>query len=712
MKVACISIAVVALCTNVALSTSRYPGPNPSHNDQTSLTLLYQNNLNASDDVNHKSALLLDPTTPSGAAARCALFGETLLTKATLENYTADFVPIINYLLFSSSIPLNSPIIVADALLTLASDTSCLSFSPLAPRPSNRRRYPALCTQSSRSDTPSTSSASSANQITISDPATKNTYTGYRNLKSFRFLGIPYTNMPTPRWTYSSPNTVTGTHFIATTYGSTCPQTGSNSSVEDCLFLNIQTPYIPSSSPHAARKLRPVLVNIHGGGFTGGSSNSLDGSDLASRHDIVMVSINYRLSTLGFLAVPGTAIRGNFGLGDQVSALKWVRANIAAFGGDPSKVTIMGESAGAGSVRALLGAPDVVAQGLVQGAVAMSNLGGGRTLGLQGNYGTEFSEWKTIEEGWQQQGSKVAVEAGCADGTLEEQVDCLRTIPADELVKQQNVARFVLQDGEIVTRRNLNVVTSNGTTAHIPVIFGTTANDGASFSTYPAANITSENQGIQQALGISEAYAQSVIDSGLFPLYDTGNLTLDAFNVSQRIATDATFRCIDEATVYAGAMSGVFEKAYYYTIERTWAGYDPNDLGLSGLSSGPITSAFPSGNPEAAYFRLHGADLGFAYGNQAPLRDAQDLMASQLISGYFAQFAKTGDPNANVAYLQARGYTEELEAAEGSGSWDVVSGKMGPGMRLDAKSRLAGWEEMEQCAWLGYGVEYYVDGGI
>jgi hypothetical protein len=218
-------------------------------------------------------------------------------------------------------------------------------------------------------------------------------------------------------------------------------------------------------------------------------------------------------------------------------------------------------------------------------------------------------------------------------------------------------------------------------------------------------------EGIMQSLGISEAYAQSVIDSGLFPFFDSGNLTLDAFNVSQRVATDTTFRCIDEATLYAGAKSEVFKSAYYYTMERTYAGYDPNSLGPA-LSNGPIDSAHPYGDPNGPYFRLHGADLGFAYGNQFPLRNKDDLLATQLISGYFAQFAKSGDPNADLNYLRARGYHDEIDGVRRSGMWEEVQGSDGPGMRLDWPSRIEQWEEREQCTWLGYGVEYYLDGGV
>lgn len=180
---------------------------------------------------------------------------------------------------------------------------------------------------------------------------------------------------------------------------------------------------------------------------------------------------------------------------------------------------------------------------------------------------------------------------------------------------------------------------------------------GASFSNFPPANISSLSEGIQASLGITAEYAQLAIDSGLFPYYNSGNLSLDAFNVSQRIATDKTFRCIDEATVYAGATSRAFKVAYYYNIDRTYGGYDPNNLGASGLASGPVTPGYPDGNPHLPYFRLHGADVGFTYGNQDPLRDASDLKALQLMSGYFAAFTRQGDPNPSMKYLQVRGYT-------------------------------------------------------
>ena len=146
-----------------------------------------------------------------------------------------------------------------------------------------------------------------------------NTFVGFRNLKSFRFLGIPYAD-ETLRFEHSKPYSRAGETIQATEFGSICSQYGSGNEI--CQFLNIQTPYIPSSN--SSSDLRPVLFWIHGGAFTGGSGSDpdFDGGNLASREDIVVVTINYRLGTLGFLAIPDTNITGNYGIGDQVTALQ------------------------------------------------------------------------------------------------------------------------------------------------------------------------------------------------------------------------------------------------------------------------------------------------------------------------------------------------------------------------------------------------------
>lgn len=140
---------------------------------------------------------------------------------------------------------------------------------------------------------------------------------------------------------------------------------------EDCLYLNVFTPALPgAASPDTAR---PVLVWIHGGGFMFGTGKDYDGTVLAERGDVVVVTFNYRLSSWGFLHLAGvdpSVADSNVGVRDQVAALEWVRDNIAAFGGDPARVTIVGESAGGMSVGTLLGVP--AARGLFHGAALLS----------------------------------------------------------------------------------------------------------------------------------------------------------------------------------------------------------------------------------------------------------------------------------------------------------------------------------------------------
>jgi carboxylesterase type B len=658
-------------------------------NAKSSLTLIYQNNLNGSDDKNHIGALVLDAVPQASAAAACASLNEKLISKATLQKYQADFNDALSYQDYAGYTNAEKGYYIDSGVVSVGNRVTYSSAS------GSNKQLPVLCTQSANNGA---SNAGPVNGSTVSVASGRNTFVGYRNQKSFRFLGIPYADTP-KRFTYSSLYSKTGQTVQATAYGSQCAQGGSGS--EDCLFLNIQTPYIPKSG--SKKQLRPVLFWIHGGGFTGGSGadSTSDGGNLASKEDLVVVEINYRLSTLGFLAIPGTDIKGNYGIADQITALDWVVANIASFGGDPKKITIAGESAGAGSVRTLLGSPKAI--GKFQGAIAMSNLGGGVTLGLNGDYGTTYSTYYTIDQSYQVAGPQIFAAAGCNGTDVATQIACLEQVPASELVGFNTVARYVVQDGTYVNTPNLVLSTRNGNTAHIPVIFGIIRNDGASFSTYPKSPISNHTQGLQLALGINSTWANRIIDSGLFPLINTGNLTLDSFNVSQRVATDKTFRCVDQSTVYSGVQSNAFQKAYFYQFERSIDGYDPNNLG------GPKND-----NPQNPYFRFHGADMPWLFGTLNRIREPQDLWSAQLVSSYFAAFIRGSDPNPSLKYLDARGYDKVIEGVKKYGQWGQVDAtrKTGDEIRLlDWPSKSAPFQDVAQCDWLGYPLDYYLKGG-
>ena len=164
----------------------------------------------------------------------------------------------------------------------------------------------------------------------------------------FQFRGIRYGKPPTGRLRFRKPETLSPWNdtYDATSFGSACPQfgVGINTS-EDCLYLNIYVPRTLTPSTNMA-----VMVFIHGGGFTSGYSHQYDGSRLALDGDVIVVTINYRLGILGFLAFNHPASKGNYGLWDQKLAFHWVHDNIASFGGNPSSVTLFGESAGGLSV--------------------------------------------------------------------------------------------------------------------------------------------------------------------------------------------------------------------------------------------------------------------------------------------------------------------------------------------------------------------------
>ncbi|CAK9829239.1 Esterase B1 [Anthophora retusa] len=179
-------------------------------------------------------------------------------------------------------------------------------------------------------------------------------YTLWESKQFSMFLGIPYALAPIGLLRFKPPVPAqrwNGT-LDATQHGSICPQlvveTQELQGDENCLTLNVYTPDTNFTGPLV---LKPVLVWIHGGGYRFGHSNhTLYGTDFLVRHDVVVVTFNYRLGPFGFLALDHPDALGNAGLKDQYLVLQWVQKNIAAFGGDPNQVTIFGESAGAASV--------------------------------------------------------------------------------------------------------------------------------------------------------------------------------------------------------------------------------------------------------------------------------------------------------------------------------------------------------------------------
>src|SRR5437763_6957920 len=277
------------------------------------------------------------------------------------------------------------------------------------------------------------------------------------------FLGLPFALPPTGRRRFAPPEPCgpwTGT-YDATALAARCPQPPAPPLIggptadrqdEDCLYLNIYT-------PEADGRVRPVLFWIHGGAYTQGSANDFDGSTLAMQGDVVVVCTNYRLGLLGFadLSRLGQEMAGSAsnGIRDQIEALRWVAHNIVDYGGDPGNVTIFGESAGAGSVLALLAAPS--ADGLYHRAIAASP-GGATTPPVD---------------------AVPALTAALGVGE-ELLLDRLRQLSAAELLDLQITSGASTSgaiDGVVVTRPFSQAIRDRGTTG-VPVIAGTTRDEG------------------------------------------------------------------------------------------------------------------------------------------------------------------------------------------------------------------------------------------
>ena len=266
-----------------------------------------------------------------------------------------------------------------------------------------------------------TGSAGSAIQTTLGP------ITGIPDGDAIAYEGIPYAAPPIGdlRWRPPQPAPPWTATRAMTAFGSACVQidlasggsAGAGGS-EDCLTLNVWTPRTPSSAP------LPVLVFIHGGYFVQGEASLVwhgetvyDGAYLAATGPAIAVTIQYRLGALGFLDDARLATGGdasaNFGLLDQIAALQWVRANAAAFGGDPSRVAIFGQSAGGSSVCALLAAP--LAAGLFSAAMIQS---GGGCL---------------AESATDAQAQTAAFTAAVGCGSASDVAACERALPAEQV---------------------------------------------------------------------------------------------------------------------------------------------------------------------------------------------------------------------------------------------------------------------------------------
>ena len=410
----------------------------------------------------------------------------------------------------------------------------------------------------------------------------------------------------------------------------------------------------------------------------------------------MVVDIAYRLNTLGFLALEDGVHNGNYWISDLISGLEWVQKYIADFGGDPDKVMIFGESAGAESVQALLASPKAV--GLFRGAI------------MQSNY---LQPYVPIPQAYNQTTLSILRETGC--GNSSDQLACLQAYNATALINLRTNFNYPVVDGTYLLSPyiNLNASAAGNVSSSVPVITGVNRDEAGVL--IPLPSTTNYTQALYQ-LAAEESQDTPNVAAILSHLNDfplgTGpsmNNTLlnQIFNSTVRVYTDTDFHCSDEYTALAAAHTGIWPKVFYYEFNRTYQ--DPG-YNMNGVCQAPVTPTHPHGDPSLEYFKCHAGDLSNTFGTITyqgfPERDENDLPFSALMVDYWTSFARTLDPNPEPGFLQARGYWSSLEQTTTSGPWEAVDVNNPAMMELQWNSAMRPFPDGVQCAVLGQPLDY------
>ncbi len=431
------------------------------------------------------------------------------------------------------------------------------------------------------------------------------------------FLGIPYAAPPVGQRRWRPPQVVTPwrTPRACTTFGPACPQPrqrADGSYSEDCLYLNLWSP-----APRADAKL-PVMVWIHGGGFNFGSASQAEyqGRRLAEK-GVVVVTINYRLGPLGFFAHPrlaqesGRGVSGNYGLLDQIAALGWVRDNIAAFGGDPERVTIFGQSAGSRSVALLMISP--LAQGLFHRAIAQS---GGPIIGseyLNPVFNGDLAKVSSM-------GEELAARLGCQGASdvlaalrAKSAAEVIQAAACDTSLFSDNIFFAPVFDGWVLPS-NPRLAFASGRQHGAPMIVGSTLNEGTIYLA-GEKDLTLERYHAFLRARFAGGAASAL---AMFPAPGDGDVprVIDHFLT---VAVNA-----EPARFVAGSMAKKGVGAYLYQFTRRPRTVLARKLAVH-----------------------HGVDLAYVFGNldEPGAYDDIDRALAEKMMAYWVNFAHNGDPN-------------------------------------------------------------------
>jgi para-nitrobenzyl esterase len=468
------------------------------------------------------------------------------------------------------------------------------------------------------------------------------TLEGTRNTDLYMFKGVPFAAPPvgTLRWRPPQPATPWKGVRDADAFAARCMQRPvfsdmkfrSNGVSEDCLYLNVWTSTLDASAR------QPVLVYFYGGGFIAGDGSEFryDGASMA-RRGITTVTVNYRLDVFGMFAHPELTrespdhASGNYTLLDQAAALKWVRANIAAFGGDPDRITIAGESAGSMSVSSLMASP--LSKELIAGAI--------------GESGSTLFHLMPLSHGEQ---SGVAFMKAAGATSLAQ----LRRMPADQLLElagREGMPRMsIIQDGLFFTEQPTEAF-AQGRQAHVPLLAGSNSQENSYGALLKQEPPTPANyaRALQTRFGGANA-------ARLMKLYP-GNTEAEVMSSGTALAGDmflgyVTWKWVDLHTTTGGAPTYY----YYYSHPR------------------PVTVAEPDKPAEPG--AVHSAEIEYAMGNLATNKvfawTPEDYRVSAVMQEYFANFIRHGNPN-----------DEHLP------DWGAYGDAHHPRMTIDVESKLA-----------------------
>ncbi|MBF4470564.1 carboxylesterase/lipase family protein [Flavobacterium sp. HJJ] len=368
---------------------------------------------------------------------------------------------------------------------------------------------------------------------------------------------------------------------------------------EDCLYLNVWTP------AKSAKEKVPVLVWIYGGGFGAGATSeaSYNGKNLAKK-GVILVSIAYRVGQLGFMAHPELSaenpknVSGNYGLLDMIAGLQWVKENIAAFGGDPNKVTIFGESAGGIAVSMLCASP--LAKGLFNGAISQSGGSFGPSR-LTTYPGENMKTLKTAEN----EGVDYMKNAGVAS------IEKLRSIEADKLPAGRG---WPITDGWVIPDDQYRLYEA-GRYNDIPVLIGYNSDEGASF--------TRTKDPKEFIRSVETRYGKFA--ENLLRAYPVGDSSVP--KTARDLSRDAAFGWQTWSWARLQAKTGKSKVFFYYFDQHP---DHPKDSQYYGFGS------------------YHGQEVAYVFENldkSNPQTSKSDLAVSDLMGTYWTNFAKYGDPN-------------------------------------------------------------------